>query len=283
MQSTQKSNGVDIMAGELDNVAYGEQGVEDDQSVEDEPELASTEPGIQCPPIQLSEVYLSIQGEGKYVGTPSLFIRTVGCNQACSFCDTQNNRARHALTIPVVLKMIADNPNVDIVITGGEPMLQAEAISVIINATMVFWNQIGAEPRTITIETNGTISPFRLDVSADVFQNIFWSVSPKLRSSAMDYTNVKFKDFLRCENKQFKFPINPFNADDLADFKTIMCFIPDDVLVVVQPVHEPNVDIPEYMATTQELVNFILGSGYFQVRVIPQTHKLIWGLDSYSV
>jgi organic radical activating enzyme len=33
--------------------------------------------------IKLAELFYSIQGEGKYVGTPSVFLRTFGCNFTC--------------------------------------------------------------------------------------------------------------------------------------------------------------------------------------------------------
>ena len=38
--------------------------------------------------IRVKEIFSSIQGEGFHVGTPSVFIRVVGCNLSCSFCDT---------------------------------------------------------------------------------------------------------------------------------------------------------------------------------------------------
>ena len=33
--------------------------------------------------IKISEIFMSLQGEGKFVGTPSLFVRTFGCNFSC--------------------------------------------------------------------------------------------------------------------------------------------------------------------------------------------------------
>ena len=36
----------------------------------------------------ISEIYQSRQGEGLLTGTPSVFVRTSGCNLRCSFCDT---------------------------------------------------------------------------------------------------------------------------------------------------------------------------------------------------
>src|SRR5437763_11381974 len=38
--------------------------------------------------MRIAEVYTSRQGEGLLTGTPSVFVRTSGCNLRCWFCDT---------------------------------------------------------------------------------------------------------------------------------------------------------------------------------------------------
>ena len=38
--------------------------------------------------MKFSEIFHSIQGEGKLVGTPSVFVRTSFCNLRCVWCDT---------------------------------------------------------------------------------------------------------------------------------------------------------------------------------------------------
>lgn len=74
--------------------------------------------------------WLTIQGEGPYVGHPAVFIRLHGCNLACTFCDTQfsnpDDPVVHVLDIvgQVVLMTTGGGPGHLIVITGGEPMRQ---------------------------------------------------------------------------------------------------------------------------------------------------------------
>ena len=34
--------------------------------------------------LKISELFYSIQGEGRYMGVPSVFLRTFGCNFTCS-------------------------------------------------------------------------------------------------------------------------------------------------------------------------------------------------------
>jgi len=78
---------------------------------------------------RVSEIYRSIQGEGKHTGSPCTIVRLQGCNLRCSFCDTP-----HALdamggkeyTIEQLMdevQQIHIRGNI-ILLTGGEPAMQ---------------------------------------------------------------------------------------------------------------------------------------------------------------
>lgn len=97
--------------------------------------------------MRINEIFYSIQGEGYWSGTPSVFIRFAGCNLHCPFCDTDHS-ASGEYTLEALLDRIASfAPCRHLVITGGEPSLQ-------ITRTLV--NRLSATGYYISVETNGT-------------------------------------------------------------------------------------------------------------------------------
>ena len=120
--------------------------------------------------MRISEIFYSIQGEGRLIGTPSVFIRTSGCNLRCVWCDTPYtswNPEGEDWTIKEVLREVRKYSARHIVITGGEPLLAAE-----IQELAAALKRAGAH---ITIETAATI--FK-PVACDLV-----SLSPKLANS----------------------------------------------------------------------------------------------------
>ena len=130
--------------------------------------------------LYVTSMFFTLQGEGPYAGLPALFIRLAKCNLACSFCDTffddgtwmtydeiqhkafdtirnyWNTRTPSELTpewaMPRAPKPVKDFnwPNIVLVITGGEPMLQSNLLG--------FMDKVAHVYKAVQIETNGTIS-----------------------------------------------------------------------------------------------------------------------------
>ena len=120
--------------------------------------------------VRISEIFYSIQGEGRLAGTPSLFIRTSGCNLRCVWCDTPYTSWRPeggSWPLAKVLRRVDQHTANHVVVTGGEPMLAPE-----IESLTAALRQRG---KHVTIETAGTISK---QISCDLM-----SLSPKLANS----------------------------------------------------------------------------------------------------
>lgn len=117
----------------------------------------------------VNEIFLSLQGEGYWTGTPMVFLRFSGCNLRCPFCDTD-----HSTSTPYALDALlaavsevastpadgfsaaaaascaaagATSPVRRVCITGGEPALQVDAALV---------DALHEAGFAVHIETNGT-------------------------------------------------------------------------------------------------------------------------------
>lgn len=77
--------------------------------------------------LKINEVFYSIQGESSWVGHPTVFVRTTGCNLRCTYCDTKysyyEGNFQESTTL---LNEIAKHKTKFVCITGGEPLLQKE-------------------------------------------------------------------------------------------------------------------------------------------------------------
>ena len=120
--------------------------------------------------MRISEIFHSIQGEGRLSGVPSVFIRTSGCNLRCVWCDTPYTSWSpdgKEMTLDEILHAIENYPLDHVVLTGGEPLLSHDIEELSVNLKTA-----GAH---LTIETAATI--FK-PVSCDLM-----SMSPKLSNS----------------------------------------------------------------------------------------------------
>lgn len=77
--------------------------------------------------MRINEVFYSLQGEGRLVGVPSVFIRLAGCRLRCQWCDTkyaQDFQAGTEQTAETLLEKLVVHPTRHLVVTGGEPLAQ---------------------------------------------------------------------------------------------------------------------------------------------------------------
>ncbi len=78
------------------------------------------------PCLQVSETFVSIQGESTFAGCPCFFIRLTGCNLRCSYCDTAYafGGGQSQTVAQLVEKFCASGVKL-VEVTGGEPLIQA--------------------------------------------------------------------------------------------------------------------------------------------------------------
>jgi 7-carboxy-7-deazaguanine synthase len=120
--------------------------------------------------MRIAEIFYSIQGEGRLMGLPSVFIRASGCNLRCAWCDTPYTSwdpQGTEMSVQEIFHALEKYPLRHVVITGGEPFL-APGIDELAA-------RLKAGGSHVTIETAATI--FKT-VPCDLI-----SLSPKLSNS----------------------------------------------------------------------------------------------------
>lgn len=148
----------------------------------------------------VNEIFASLQGEGRYVGEPCVFVRFAGCNLHCSWCDSKYAWKEGDLMSPKdvcseAIQMGRRHRCRWVVFTGGEPLVQPHQELVEMIAIL------DGEGFGVQIETNGLLwEPWR---------EVHWNVSPKLwcveryPSYLWEYwsksTNVDLKFVVRTE------------------------------------------------------------------------------------
>ena len=97
----------------------------------------------------INEIFYSLQGEGFHTGRAAVFVRFAGCNLRCPFCDTDFSHSSPMTAGQIAERVFAfsSHPDTLIVLTGGEPSLQAD------DALLEVLHRHG---QLITMETNGT-------------------------------------------------------------------------------------------------------------------------------
>ena len=100
--------------------------------------------------LRINEVRASIHGEQPFIGAPCVIVRLQGCNLRCPYCDTKGSIAEIGgmqQSIFEIKEFIDQIGYRDVLITGGEPLLQEEVHTLIDELLL----------HRITIETNGTV------------------------------------------------------------------------------------------------------------------------------
>ena len=127
----------------------------------------------QDTPIQVSEWFFSLQGEGPTAGVPAHFLRLQGCSVGCQWCDSKytwepaKGKESSLREIAAALNKLGKAEL--FVLTGGEP-LEHPHFHDIVEWAASRWKRV-------EIETSGIRRPPPIPANAN------WNWSPKLRSA----------------------------------------------------------------------------------------------------
>jgi 7-carboxy-7-deazaguanine synthase len=104
----------------------------------------------------INEIFYSIQGESSWMGLPFVFVRLTGCNLRCRYCDTVYAYDEgSSWEIDAVLEHVKRLRCPRILLTGGEPLLQAQTPALV--------ERLIDRGYMVGMETNGSLDIGRVE------------------------------------------------------------------------------------------------------------------------
>ena len=205
--------------------------------------------------LRITEVFYSLQGETRTAGLPTVFVRLTGCPLRCQYCDTAYAFSGGELqSLDSILAQVASYKPRYVCVTGGEPLAQPNAISLL--------KQLCDAGYEVSLETSGA-----LDISA-VDTRVSRVVDLKTPGSAEvgrnRYENIQHLT----ANDQVKFVICSREDYDWAVSKLIEYRLEQRAgEVLMSPSH--------HELDARSLAEWIIADN-LPVRLQMQLHKILW-------
>jgi 7-carboxy-7-deazaguanine synthase len=217
--------------------------------------------------MRICELFTSIQGEGLTLGRPSLFIRTGKCSVGCKFCDTKYSwDSGRDYSIGELVSEVEKASLPYLVLTGGEPLEEKELPELL--------RELSRLPflREITVETCGFV--YRELPK----EKLYLVLSPKPPSMGVDFKGEEVLKFLKGYRERVELKFTFLTDEDLNLIEDFLFsyreLIPQPI--VLQPLQVP---FKDYTETVKELFELVVDRrellNSFEVRLIPQVHKLV--------
>ncbi|HEV8692945.1 MAG TPA: 7-carboxy-7-deazaguanine synthase QueE [Lysobacter sp.] len=204
--------------------------------------------------LKITEIFLSLQGEARQAGWPTVFVRLTGCPLRCQYCDTAY--AFHGgewWTIDDILAEVARQGVRHVCVTGGEPLSQKRCILLL--------QRLCDAGYEVSLETSGAI-----DI-ADVDPRVSRVLDIKTPGSLEVHRNLWSNLPLLTAHDQIKFVIC-----SRADYDWARDIIAEQKLTDICEV----LFSPSYTEVSpRELADWIVADR-LPVRFQMQLHKILW-------
>lgn len=217
----------------------------------------------------VTEIFHSLQGETSLSGVPFTFVRLTGCNLRCTYCDTAYAfQGGEKLALADVIARVGKFPAKDVLLTGGEPLLQ--------KATPKLARLLTDAGYRVSIETHGE-API-----GDVVDFCRIVLDVKTPSSGMSRGGFKKNLPHLKPSDEVKFVIASPEDYDWAK-ETIHAHSTSAREILFSPARAAPGQPGEFPGVEPRwLAERILADG-IPVRMQLQLHKLLWGTEARGV
>ena len=204
--------------------------------------------------LKITEIFLSLQGEARDAGWPTVFVRLTGCPLRCQYCDTAY--AFHGgewRDIDAILAEVASYGVRHVCVTGGEPLAQKRCITLL--------QRLCDAGYDVSLETSGAIDISEVDRRVSRVLDI--KTPGSMEAARNRWENLP----LLTAHDQVKFVIC-----DRADFDWARDIVAEHRLADTCDV----LFSPSYtQVAARELADWIVAER-LPVRYQMQLHKLLW-------
>ena len=211
--------------------------------------------------LMIHEIYRSLQGESTYAGLPCTFVRLTACHLRCTYCDTAHafQKGETVSLGEVVERALAGGDDL-IEVTGGEPLLQPEALPLM--------SALADAGRTVLLETSGAVDISPVDPRVRIILDVKTPGSGEvLANLESNLARLKSIDEVK------------YVVTDRADFDWAVAHVRANALTARVPVL---IGAAHGRVEPTELAAWILESR-LPLRLQIQLHKHLWGASTRGV
>ncbi len=205
--------------------------------------------------LRVTEIFHSLQGESRFTGWPTVFVRLTGCPLRCGYCDTAYAfKGGEWMSIPQILETTAGYATHHVTVTGGEPLAQRPC-----NELLTALCDAGHE---VSLETSGAVDICNVDPRVVKVMDLKTPGSGELDKNLWSnlgcLTAQDQVKFVICDRGDYEWA-----RRTLADNP-----LPDGCEALLSPSHDNQdpTELAEWMLEDRLPARFQL-----------QLHKLLWG------
>ena len=205
--------------------------------------------------LRITEIFLSLQGESRTVGIPTVFVRLTGCPLRCLYCDTAYAfSGGERMSLDKILEDVASCKVKHVTVTGGEPLAQTACHRLLTKLCDAGYQ--------VSLETSGAISV--ADVDSRVIKVMDLKTPGSGESEKNIFDNIKFLTsddqvkFVICDEQDYQWAKEIIEKYQLTE----------KCEVLLSPSYS--------QIKAAQLADWIL-KDHLPVRFQLQLHKILWG------